>query len=228
MQYTRKKRGLKNKSKGLKKKSRGSKKGTPKVNKRKLRGGLVGAIQRMNPFEKRQSLEENKKIADLVIKRVNDAYPAFSQDIVESQMKIVDLIKLLKEYVLLAESSLQCPDDDCRGIKSKMYEDLYDSGVKLLKMLDYTYFFSPKNTTYVENRPTLEAKVRVFESASGRKPKVTVFESASRRTPPGIDPDDRISLFSGSPYAEDKKGRDSYTYNTENDKPDYATSDPIQ
>jgi len=193
MHHTRKNRSSKkNKSKGLKKKSRGSKKGTPKVNKRKLRGGLFKAwsFQSINPFETRKSLEENKKVADLFIDDVNEYYKTYfideytlSEPIAE-QPKMPTLTKLINIYTQLPESSLECPDIECKGKKYAMIEELYDSGNKLRYMLDQNnknpVVGSEKYNDYVRIGPILDAKTKKYNDILGKKTKPLTPEEVNK------------------------------------------------
>ena len=184
MHHTRKNRSSKkNKSRGLKHKSKGSKKGTPKVNKRKLRGGLFKdwSFQSINPFETRKSLEENKKVADSFINEVDGYYKKYFIDEytrsvpIAAQPKMPTLTKLINIYTQLPESSLKCPDIECKGKKYAMIEELYDSGNKLRYMLDQNnknpVVGSEKYNDYVRIGSILDAKTKKYNDILGEKTK---------------------------------------------------------
>jgi len=83
------------------------------------------------------------------------------------------LNKLIERYLALDESSIKCgyKDDECRDSKENMYNDLYESGIELSKMLDDTYndlyIDSIKGTKKkMEYMPNLIAKIFVYYDKS--------------------------------------------------------------
>jgi hypothetical protein len=169
---TRKKRNH-NKSKGGKK-SKNNYKKTQKVNKRKLRGGLWWK-------ETRKAPEENKKIADTFNNTVNEYYSKYFIDEntkivpIEAQPTSDALTALINTYNSLNESSMACPDIECKRSKYQMYEELYDSGNKLRKMLDWnnenSVTGSEKYNDYVRIGSILDAKTKKYNNILEKKTK---------------------------------------------------------
>jgi len=131
--------------------------------------------------DNRKTAEENKKTADTFNNTVNEYYSKYLIDEntktepIEAQPTTDTLTALINTYNNLDESSLACPDIDCKRLKYQMYEELYDSGNKLREMLDQnnerSVIGSEKYNDYVRIGPILDAKTKKYNDILGKKTK---------------------------------------------------------
>ena len=140
MHHTRKNRSLKKKSKALKKKSNKSRKNSKKSqNKRKIRGGFLGAA--------REAL--GRTLPQIV-------FIGFTENLKKSQKPISDKVD---DYIATTKHISQCDYDKCETEKFVSYAHRWELGQELIKEPGYDNDVSEEKKLALENQINIWGKL---------------------------------------------------------------------